>query len=355
MRNPSEINVDQAIVHLVRRANTGSGPVYSEAELDVTEHERIPSFLGKHIRNSLTHNAAKTAKFDRGKKDAVVYENASKILRDGNPIVGPSTVMAKFLQSAIDDEPRAAECALACCRYRVENEPKVQFLALLKLEPAGAFRAKPGKNKARQAIVVLEELDDVLPSEREQLQKAALIRTPRVKAPARGEYDMMVLDRQRSGGQDPAGYFMKFLGAELALDPVAATWLFPNTVYAAMKELGATLSADDREQVFSAVRVGLSWKRVEPVTIIENLDLKNGEAQQAIAERVRDAIPDYAFAPDPSVVAKLYRRRRFEAENDIRLSIDTEASKDQSIFSARTEGEFTIVTIKARGWHEVLK
>jgi hypothetical protein len=350
VRNPTEIKVQSAIVHLLRRDSA----YYSQAQLELADHDRVTGFLGSHIHNSLTHDRAQTANFVRDASDAAVYHNALSLLANGGPLVQTSTGIANHLHKAIVEEGRASEGAIAICVYSVENEAQdARFLAVLKLEPGGAFRPVKGKKGGKQ-IVNLTEIKDVLPSEREQLQKAALISTPNTKKPGKGSYDLMVLDRQKRDGGEPAGYFMKFLRAELAMDAFSATYALHNVVHKEVTRLGDKLSLEERETVYSAVRTALGSKRVEPIQLIDNLVI-NDDAREAIKIKVQDVITDASFMPDKTAVTEITKRRRFTADNGIRLLIDDNAAQDKSIFNTKSENGITVVTLRARNWREVAK
>jgi 37-kD nucleoid-associated bacterial protein len=353
VRNPSAINVDAAIVHLVRRSDSG-GPFYSQVELELIGHGRLAAFLVSHIRNSLTHERTQSANFLRDASDAVVFRSVRALIDNRKNLVATSTLIAKHLHSAIETQRNASEAALVCCIYEVDNEPPTErFVGLLKLEPGGAFRPRQSKESGRR-VVRLEELRDVLPSEREQLQKAALIRPPKDQKPKRGSFDMMVLDRQKRESPEPAGYFMDFLRAELALDPHAATWAVHNTVHRTVTEIRDLLSSMETQTVLSALRAGISSRRLEPVAMIETLQI-NDTAKNQLADAVRSAVTDRAFNPDPTVAAKLTRLRRFRADQDVSVSIDAEAARDASVFRTRADGEFTEVMLRVRNWREVAR
>lgn len=352
MRNPTEVTVESAIVHLIRRAD----PYYSQAELDLVGQDRVREFLGAHIRNSLIHERAQSATFLRDANDAEVFRCARSLLADGGTLVEKSPAIAQHLHKAITVEGRASESAIAISMYSVANEPTdARFLAILKLEPGGAFRPEPGK-KGGKKIVTLAELNDVLPTEREQLQKAALIRTPGVHKPAKGSFDLMVLDRQKRDGGEPAGYFMEFLRAQLALDAHATTWALHHKVHLAVNKLEEEdrLSLVERETVLSTLRGALGSQSVKSADLIDNLSI-NDAAKDFLRQEVQAVIPDGSFRPDPDVVAKITKVRRFQGDDGLKVTIDAAASADQHLFNAKVANGYTVVTIRTRIWREVTR
>jgi len=349
LRNPSEITVHSAIVHLIKRIS----PFYSEGTLQLKEEARVAKFLGAHIQHSLRHDRAQSANFLRDASDPVVYLNAQSLLADNGSLVKTSTEIAKHFQRAIMKEGRASECALAVCTYTVADEPDgAHYLAILKLEHGGAFHPLP-QNKGGKRMVKLKEIPDVLPTEREELQKAALIRRPGDKKPIKRSFDLMILDRQKRDAGEPAGYFMDFLRADLAMDAYKATHTLYNVVHEEIKHLGDGINIVERETVISAVRTALGSESVEPIQLIDNLAI-NGTAKQAIKKKLQDAIDDASFVPDSRVVAAITKHRKFKADYGIKLTIDANATGDRNVFTETRDGDYTIVTLRTKNWREVV-
>lgn len=344
MREPGAISVGRAIAHMVRRSENG-GLVISTAEVALRTKESFRVFLEKHIRNSHEDDDARTARFQSN--SGVVAKGAKLVLDDGaaeTALLDASATMATSLHQTIEAQRTASEGTIVCATYKAEKDAQATCLALLKLNTGGAFRPRK-VNESNGVVVEMEELKDVLPSERERLQKAALIR----RSP-RPSFDLLVVDRQKRGGAEPADYFMAFLGAVFALDPSDATKRFFAAAHDGIKEAG--LSYDHQELVRSAVRTALHTERVDPTALIDQLRIPK-PAKEIILERLRVAVEDKAFRPDPAVAERLTKRRVFRGSHDARLSIDATVADDSSVMQVKKDGSNTIVTLRLEEWEEV--
>jgi hypothetical protein len=110
-------------------------------------------------------------------------------------------------------DKRIAPGSLAVCVYTAANYRGVDFLALIKIDPARALVQKVVP-RGRQRIISFDVNDLVMPTAREKLHKAALIAPPGKDK----SFDLLLLDRQVSAVA--ADFFAdKFLNSIPARDP----------------------------------------------------------------------------------------------------------------------------------------
>src|SRR5262249_48912354 len=129
---------------------------------------------------------------------------------DGPCFIDASQRLAQQLFLVMDK--RITPGSLAVCLYDATNYPGLHFLALLKIDPSETFVQRIGQDSAGKRIVSLDLRDDVMPTTREKLHKAALLKPK----DAQESYDLLLLDRQVAPAAD--FFARRFLGVELAMD-----------------------------------------------------------------------------------------------------------------------------------------
>ena len=191
MRDATGITVNRAIVHIVDH-RTGSEPVLSEAEIPLDAHQKLQEYFRDQITNVLHDPPTCAAKFTPGSAHGTstyCYQILASPT-DGACFIDSSQRLAQQLFLVMDK--RITPGSLAVCIYDATNYPGLHFLALLKIDPSETFVQRIGQDSAGKRIVSFDLRDDVIPTTREKLHKAALLKPKDVQE----SYDLLLLDRQ---------------------------------------------------------------------------------------------------------------------------------------------------------------
>jgi len=261
-----KINIQNAIVHLVDSAKADL--TLSTRALTMSKTSELSEYFQDHIRNSLRDPAARTASFAADSKFAPI---AKKAIGSPSKFVEASHEIAKHLYESSDK--RISSGAVAICLYASPEEPTVtRFLGILKLDPADGFHPVEKKDSKGKIYVEFEKVKDVVPSKGEKLLKCAFIR-PRPKNVAL-DYDMVVLDRQTAGSNEPAKFFMtKFLGAEHFGDSSDMTRKFYSSGVKTVDILRPAIGNQKAEDIRKSIDAALTGRTVDVGQWIGNLNI----------------------------------------------------------------------------------
>jgi hypothetical protein len=214
------------------------------------------------------------------------------------------------------------------CLYTASNYPSAKFLALIKLDPGNALVQRIGTQEGKQ-VVTFEVRENVLPTAREKLQKAALV-------PPVGMYDrfdLLLLDRQVP---DVATFFAKtFLNTIPAIDAPTSTEVFHRVTQDATKQLMLKPpSGVDPITVGESIAVlahrdnALRQHTVSLSGFVARLPLEK-KARAVVNERLKKAFPEEGIIEIDKVSAeKLLKRKRFRGDYGVFFEVDTERYDD---------------------------
>ncbi len=291
MRDATDIHVDEVILHILPRDKPN--PQLSQLPIPPDSDERIFNYFKAHIENSLRDPQARTARFtDFQNPRAVVCRG----LQDGSiELVEGSQRLAKDLHAILRRDERLATGDLALCRFRgKEGDEEKRYLALMKLDPATAFRQKRRRGPQGEPYITFEIEKEIMPTERERLQKCAFVRN---LDPRPEDYDMLLLDLQIRTPDGPvvAKFFKKnFLQAELALNDEEATKLIYRKLGVARKVLKPRLDADRYEHLERTFNGALAASTVDIADLVESLDLEENEKKvvsRSLSEIPQNVVP----------------------------------------------------------------
>ncbi len=216
-----------------------------------------------------------------------------------------------------------------------------------------------GQDSAGKRIVSLDLRDDVMPTTREKLHKAALLKPKDVQE----SYDLLLLDRQVAPAAD--FFAQRFLGVELAMDAQKRTDLFYLGAQKAYNRLtapptvgGPHLEPDQADALQQHVQVVLQGGTIDVPAWIDNLPMSDN-AKTILHEEIGKILPtEKQITIDPTYAEKtLVKKVRFRGDFGLLFEVQAEHYDDvvkgrQEIIQA--DGEIvTRLTLEVRGWQWV--
>lgn len=313
MREIDEVKVTSAIIHLV--APKQNRLVLSEVVLP--DDPEVFGFLGTHVQGGLHDPQAKAVRFV-----VLGSERASglcdRMLDSDEDFIAASQGLAKLLHQVTQSDKRISDGALIVMMCRAAKPVDLRFVALLKLDPSKAYRPVESKDSSGKTVVRLELEKDILPSERERLQKAAFIR----KAAPKQEYRVLALDRQTVA--EPAQFFIsKYLGAEYVLDTEERTERLHRSLVSARNDAAPQLNSSQLVALDKVIEGTLASVSVNLDDLVASLPVRP-EIREQIDAVVSEVLPDREFDLDAGLGARLVSKRRFEADNGVRVIVPAE-------------------------------
>lgn len=317
MRELRDVTVKQAIIHLVepKQGRLIMSNAALQPETDVFE------FLRSHAEGGLTDSQAKAVEFVVKGADRA-QGLCDRILGSEDDLVDASQELAKLLYKVTEGDKRISDGALVTLICEAATPKKTRLLSLLKLDPAKGYRPVETKGSDGETIVNLEIETDILPSERERLQKAASIR----KHAPNIEFRVLALDRQTAA--EPAQFFVsKFLGAEYVFDAEARTTRLLRTLRNARNAAEDRLTSSQLVALDKVIDGTLARSSVNLDELTPSLPVPE-EIREEFAEKLSEALPDREFELDQALGARLVRKKTFEADNGVRVIVPAEFYDD---------------------------
>lgn len=344
MRELREVTIAHAVIHLV--AARQNRLVLSEAELP--QDQEVFDFLAAHAEGGLRDSQAKAVEFLVKGEDRV-QGLCDQILQDDKALITASQSLARLLYGVTEKDKRISDGALAVLICQAASPTNVRFLSLLKLDPAKGYKPIEESDSNGKTIVKLEKEDDILPSQRERLQKAAFIRRRAPKL----EYRALAVDRQTTA--EPAQFFVSnFLGAEYVFDTAERTERLYRSLRGARNDVEGKLPATQLVALDKVIEGTMASSSVNLDEVVASLPVPN-EIRDEIDQKVSQVLPDRQFELDKTLGARLVQKRRYEADNDVRVIVPAEFY-DQMITvedlpqSASKRRRVTILTDKWEEW-----
>lgn len=343
MRELRDITIDQAIIHMIEPKQ--GRLVLSESALPADNE--VYGFLGAHALGGLMDPQAKAVRF------IVIGEDRAqglcdRILADKSELVDASQGLAKLLYDVSQGDKRVSDGALVVTICKAGTPTKTEFLSILKLDPAKGYRPVAATGEGGKTVVKLELEDDILPSERERLQKAASVR----KDEGDLEFRALALDRQTP--REPAQFFVsKFLGAEYVFDAEARTTRLHRTLRNARNDAEERLTSSQLVALDKVIEGTLAKSSVNLDEVTASLPIPD-EIRQEFDEKLNQALPDREFDLDQALGSRLVRRRHFEADNGVRVVVPAEFYDEMVTVEdvPNTEPRRRRVIIKTTRWEE---
>jgi hypothetical protein len=347
VRDLQKIAVARGVVHLV--APRSAGLVLSEGELPLGGG--VADFLAGHVDQGLRDPQASAANFAVHDEDRA-FGLCDRLLAPEPPIIEISQRLATQLYGIMQRDERVSDgtFAVLLCDAVEAGGTQQRFVALVKLDPSEAYRTVEGMDPAGRQILRLEVESDILPTVRERLQKCAFV----CPADPALEYRMLVVDRQRGPGVVSRFFIADFLGAESFLDPAERTARLYRSLRQARNEVADELDAGELVALDDIIGGTVVTRSVNLDDLVGALPLRE-EVRQRIDEIVSRSLPDRQFDLDREVVQRFVRRRTFEGDNGLRLSVPAEFF-EQMISPADAPGTdpgLRRFIIETRKWKEI--
>src|SRR3954447_119178 len=323
MRELEDVVVVQAVLQLVAPRS---------GQLDLSQvplplDDDVAAFLAGHIVRGLHDSRARAADFViRG--GGRTADLCNELLTDETKLVDISQRLAEHMYKVTEDDDRVSDGTLAVCLCDVtgSNGESERILALLKLDPSPAYRTVVEADEHGQPLLRLALEDGILPSMTERVQKCAFIRADGDDL----EFQMLLVDRQRSteGASGVARFFIgDFLGAELVMDAPERTRRLYRGLKTGYNKVAPELEAEKLIELDEAITEAVSGLDANVDEIIAKLPVDE-MAKQTFDDAIARRLPQRQFDLDLQVAERFVKRRNFEGDNGLRLSIPAEYLKE---------------------------
>lgn len=322
MRYPGEIAVRQLVIHVVdpHRDNI----VVSERDVPLDGAQRLREYFSRHISNSLQDAVASAACFEVAGAHSA-FGLCRAILSNAVDLVRGSGQLAEQLAEIIRRNRSISPGVLVACLYTDTAQPESRYLALLKMDPSQVFRHIVSHDRTTgQRYVQLAVQSDVLPTEREKLQKCAFIQP---LEPRSTGYDMLLLDRQtRVPTEVPVARFFveDFLGAKLALDPRVCTERLYKGAIGAYNELKAVLPIRESEALRQAIDSAIRQPSIDLDHWLDSLPVCVEHKLHIDQCLVNQNLPDRVFTVDRIFGRTLVRKRVFRGDHGLKVDLSAD-------------------------------
>lgn len=323
MRNATNIRIfnDEIILHILDPKLEHNGTAISTQPIHLEGNEALRTFICAHIQNGLKDSGSKAAKFrivNRRLPSGICAEMINLHL----PLVPGSQELAGILDNVMNQNHQISSGDLIVCLFEAENM-QGRSLALIKLDPSDAYLQESFRDADGNIFNNIHLEPNALPSTQERLQKCAFIRT---MDPRNQDYDMLLLDRQSSAdeGRRIAKFFIKdFLEAEYALDTNQRTLKLYQALISAQTQIQKALSPEEIEDFNTRIREVVTSASVNLDDWVDRLPMGE-DHKNTINQVLLELMPDREFDLDREFGRKISNKRRFKAEHNFRLSIDSE-------------------------------
>lgn len=372
LERPRVVAVDQVILHIVdppgsnrRDEDEARDLQLSETPLPPSTDPRVFTYFQNHVANALADDDLRAASFaplpaDEAEAAAArsVRDALGGLLRDGGSLVEGSSALARRLHAVMAPRGRIStgDLAVCLCRGAGGDGDWSRFVAVLKIDPTEGFPQTVREVDGRRYVAVElgDEAVEVLPTTRQRLQKAALVRQPDA---SRGDYDMLLLDRQTGGlpGHVARFFAVDFLRARVL--PVGAVTQTRIVYEEVIKERNASRASMSREQ----------WKRHEArfkklmaqdeVTVEDAAKVFTGAARKRleVALRARLGAGSARVAKDYGV--QLTRKRKFKGQGDLKVEASASAWGELLVRETYVENDagpdYWEIVLHTETWDEV--
>jgi hypothetical protein len=319
MRDFQNVKILRGVSHVVAPRDPKLLLVLSEAELPLGGG--VGDILSAHVEGGLRDPQAKAAIFTvRG--DERTFGTCAKLLGARPHLVELSQQLATSLYAIAERDDRVSDGTLAVllCEATQADGELVRFPAVLKLDPSATLHMvrdnepRTGKKRVRYAVD-----PNSLPSKNEKIQKCAFIRTLDPEA----AFELLVVDRQRPAETVSRFWLTDFLGAELVLDAPERTKRLYRSLLAARNEVARDVGSTELARLDQAIDGVVVMGSVNVDEFVASLPLPL-PIREHIGTVVARTLPDREFDLDSGVASQFVRRRRYQADNNLRLTVGAE-------------------------------
>jgi hypothetical protein len=320
LRNLQNVIVTQAIAHILEPK--AKNITISDLCIPLQENPDLSDYFAEHIKLSSQELMARAAQFSGIESDKPSGICLS-MLRDDNFFVEGSKQLADQLYRAMQKTEKISDGDLVVCRYMVGNAQQDEFLAIIKLDPVGAFRnIQRVDDQTGKTLVDLRVDPFIFPKSTNILQKGAYIERSRDPAGAE-QLGILLLDKQLKGPEVAKFFYKDFLGVSFVQDPAELTLqlfkclidclndLRPQVDHRLDSRLGRAIYAIfDQYLTFFDI---YAW--LQPLNLLPQVEAQIRATLQAELPGIRD------MTIDPTLVQAYTRRRSFNGQMGLNFSV----------------------------------
>ncbi len=344
MRDFHEASLVKAVLHQVFPRQDML--TLSEAELQLTTD--VEEFLLQLTLRGVRDGQAKAANFaTTGSGTAASL--STRLLRPGiTTWIQDSQSLARLLfEAAKRVNASDATFAVVVARGDIDGSAR-NVLSLLKLDPAAVFHPVERRDSRGRLVVELELQPDALPRSAQGIQKCAFVGPPNLGL----EYRILAIDRQNEGVAD--FFLTRFLGAEFVLDSKERTERLYRILKQTKNEIAPTLPSDQLVALDRVIDGAVVAARANVDELVGSLPIDE-RARELFESKLSARLPDRQFDLDRETVNKILKRKRFEADNGLFVSVPADFL-DQMVEVIDVQGSDPPkrrVVITTQKWKEV--
>ena len=318
LRNLQNVIVKEAIVHILE-PKEGKKTI-SERNIPLRNNPALSEYFAEHIKLSSNDPMARSARFLKRKPDetsGICHE----MFRDSSRFISGSQQLAELLFDAMGQDQRVSDGDLVVCRYSVGAAQDQEYLAIIKLDPVGAFRnvemEDPGTGKK---YIDLQIDPFVFPRTTDILQKGAYIGA----SPQNEHYDLLLLDKQLKGAEVAQFFYADFLGVDFVQDPAELTLRLYKCLIAALNSLRPSLTSAEDHTLGTAIYMIFTQQSMFDIyQWVNNLAVSQNVISE-LTHMLREDLPEIMVIPLDLTLVKAYiNRRTFSGQMGLRFSIPT--------------------------------
>ncbi|EHI97795.1 hypothetical protein CDLVIII_1092 [Clostridium sp. DL-VIII] len=328
----NEININEAIIHILD--SNGEEPILNEYSLELDED--IYAFLYKHVEKCLKDDELKYGRFNYERN--IVKEVVQNYLKGiDNDLVNVSKELASQLFLIMKTNVNIPSGDLIITSITTDQGPMV---GILKMDYVKNFTHEVQFIDEKIGIGIVPQLAG-LPGSGQKIQKAAFIKP--IKDTDR--YNLMILDKQRSGKEDEYGanYFINtFLGANIVTNERDMTKTFVKAAENWTRK-NITEDAGKAEEIRTAIKAKL--KEEDTINIDDfsaELFNEQPEVKEGFSSYIKQQGLNEEVAVDKTWVEKKLKRVRLNIDKQIDLYINENTYHDSSKFEIQRNGDGTI-------------
>lgn len=340
----------RGVTHVIAPRDPRQGLRLSEAELPLAQG--VGDILAAHVAAGLGDSQARASSFT-DRRDNRPCGAFSKLLGQRPRLVDVSQQLASALYMIAEEDERVTDGNLAVllCKGIDGRGATVRFPAVLKLDPSATLHTVTDTDPASGKLRIRYEVDpNSLPSKNERVQKCAFVQTVDPEA----EYEMLVVDRQRRGETVSKFWLHSFLGAEAVLDAPERTKRLYRSLRGARNDVEQELDAGQLAALDQVIDGAVVQASVNLDTLVAALPVPQPIRERMNATLSR-ALPDREFELDQEVASQFVRRRTYQGDNGVRVSVKADhvdMLKVEDLEPGEDETRLRRVSFETRTWKE---
>lgn len=352
MRNLHEIRIREIVLHVLESRLRSL--TLSDFPLQLEGNQPLIDYFSAHILNSLHEKITKAARFR-----AIVPSRASGLCADIHTgrisLVDGSRHLAQLLYEVMIADQKITPADLAVCTFESPSLPSTHYLALLKIDPSQVFRheiIQEGQGRVRVNFQITTDKAFT----KEKLQKCAFIRA---LEPRPSDYDMLLLDSQKSGltaGEIAKFFIERFLEADEAYDPKSRTFLLYKTLLEAHRKIRQDLTPQENKELDTRISTAVSGHAIDTQQWAEEIPVAV-HIQDHFKQALQEHLPDQVFEIDHDFARYLVEKYTFDGDNGLRVIIpaaDYQHMIQQEGIETTPDGRiYKKIVIRTQKWDRV--